>query len=444
MSLRGVTFRYYRSCSGFLPDFPKRLSGFLALLLLAFCICASAASARSGQLVIEVGKGLHLQGTEEAETVFVADPDVADLSASPGEAHFVYGKQPGETTVIGVDLTGSTLFSYDVIVIHNLDEVQRMIAYRFPGTHVTVQSARGSVYVSGTVADERIYDAIMESLRGSIPDGVLIDEIIVTDGRIIRLDVKFMEVARDQLEIYGVSWSVLTSSRPDGRCKSKPCLEVNALLKLLLDTGVATVLSETTLTTTSKKKASFMVGEELAIPHYAVSDAETAPGYSVDYRFVGLNVGFTPSFVPGEKIHLAIESEISNVHDTAQFINGDRFANIATRKVDTSVDLASGEDFILAGLSRLDTSASLDKPRRNWGLLGELSRWLFGRDNITSRQRDLIVVVTPFFGEPDKPVIAEVMDLQQSNLEYILARSAEARGERPASVRLYGPAGFLY
>ena len=71
----------------------SQLIGLILTVLVFALFSGTHASARGQRLVIEVGKGLQLQGTEEAETLFVADPDVADLSASPGEAHFLYGKR---------------------------------------------------------------------------------------------------------------------------------------------------------------------------------------------------------------------------------------------------------------------------------------------------------------------------------------------------------------
>src|SRR5690606_21152247 len=173
-----------------------------------------------------------------------------------------------------------TLFQYDVVVIHNLAEVQRMLVQRFPGAHVTIWSARGSIYVSGIVADERTYQAIIESLRGSVPDSVLIDEIAVAESRIIRLDVKLMEVARDQLETFGINWSVLASASKD-TCGSCTSIDVDVLMDLLLEHGVATVLSETSLTTISQKEATFMVGEEIAVPSRAAQEGEQ-PVFGVD------------------------------------------------------------------------------------------------------------------------------------------------------------------
>lgn len=419
----------------------RSVAWLVTILAVVLSMSTNIGFAQTQRLVLEVGKGLQLQGTNEAETLFVADPDVADLSSSPGEAHFLYGKRPGETTVIAVDVAGTRLFQYDVVVIHNLAAVQRMIAQRFPGVAISVRSARGSIYVSGTVSDERTYEAIIESLKNSVPDSILIDELAVAESRIVRLDVKLMEVARDQLESYGINWSMLASNGP-GSCGQCTSVEVDVLVKLLLEHGVASVLSETTLTTASQKKATFMVGEEIAVPTYASQESGLQPNFGVDYRFIGMNIGFTPQLTPGQKVNLEIDAEISNLRDTAQFISGNRVPNIASRKLETSVELESRQSYILAGLSQIDTNAATPKPRRNWGAVGELSRRIFGKDEITSRHRDLIIVVTPHFGERDKPSIAEVVDLQQSNLEYILSRKSS--GKYPTFIRLFGPSGFLY
>lgn len=415
------------------------LVGSFVLALLVLCAGAGADAARAERLVVEVGKGLQLRGTEETESLFVADSDIADLSASPGEAQFVYGKKPGETTVIGVDVAGKTLFRYDVIVIHNLDEMRRMLSQRFQGARISIQSARGSVYARGIVPDERTYDAVIASLRSNIPDSVLIEEIAVAESPTIKLDVTFMEVSREQLETYGINWSVLVSSR-DGDTS----VNVGAWVKLLVDNGVGTVLSETTLTTVSRRKASFMVGEEVAVPGYAADNDLGRMNYGVEYKFVGLTVDFTPELLAGGEVSLEIASEVSSLGDKSRFISGNRVPNVASRKLETSVELSSGQSYILAGLSRLDTTASGSKPRDQWGVAGEVVRSLLGHDDIRSRQRDLIVVVTPHFGESQRPDVAEVVDLQQTNLEYILSVEGRKRRGHAVPVDLHGSPGFLY
>ncbi len=411
----------------------------LAILILSSI--AGVESARAERLVIEVGKGLQLRGSKETESLFVADPAIVDLSTSPGEAQFVYGKKPGETTVIGVDVAGKTLFRYDVIVIHNLNEIQRMLSQRFKDAHISLQSARGSIYVSGVAPDQLTYNAILESLKANMPDSALIDEIAVGESPIIKLDLTFMEVARERLENYGINWSVLVSSE-HGNTTSN----VGAWVKLLVDNGVGTVLSETTLTTINGKKASLMVGEQVAVPGagYAVNNDPTRINFGVDYKFVGLAVDFTPELQAGNEVNLNVVSGVSSLGDNAQIISGNRIPGVAESKLTTSVRLSSGQGYILAGLSRLDTTASGNKPRDKWGGVGEVVRSLFGHDNIRSRQRDLIIVVTPHFGESQQPSVAEVVNTQQTNLEYLLSMEGRKKRGHPASVKLYGSPNFLY
>jgi len=422
------------SRSGALVFFARLLS----TLALVLCIWVKASAAYGQRLVIEIGKGLQLSGTENAESLFVADPTIADIQESPSEAHFIYGKSVGETTVTGVDLGGRTLFQYDMVVIYNLDEMQRMLSQRFPAARITIRSARGSVYATGTVPDQQTYDAAIESLEKSIPEGVLINEIAVAESPIIRLDIKFMEVSRDRLETYGVNWSALS---PSNHYRTGDILgrghDVNKFMKLLLDNGVATILSDTTLTTIGRKKASFMAGEEIAIPTHSVNNG--AASFGVDYKFVGFNIGFTPQLLPGDKVSLAIEAEISEPRQTVQFSSGP-VPYVAARKLNTNVDLHSGESFILAGLSRMDTTGAHDQPRRNWGVVGEVLRSLAGHGSVSAHNRDIAVVVTPYFGASDKPSAADITGLQRSNIEFILSNKSKPF----SSARIYGPAGFLY
>jgi len=410
---------------------PWRLS-LLAVAIISVCLWAEIAGARNQRLVVEVGKGLQLSGMEDAEEIFVADPQIAEVSAAR-EAGFVYGVRAGETTLIGTDPAGKTLFQYDVIVIDNLDEMHRMIAQRFPGASVAIRSARGSVYVSGTVTDQRTHDDLVKSLTASLPSGLLIPDIAVADSPIIRLNVKFMEVFRDGVEAYGINWSALTGNG-SGQGDSQ---DVSRIVDLLLDNGVATILSETTLTAVSGKKAEFKAGEEVALPARSVGNGGTT-ALGVDYKFVGFSIDFTPHLIAGDKVSLHVKADISEPAQTVQLAGGPA-PYLASRTLATDAQLNSGESFILAGLSQLGTNATLNNPRENWGVMGEVFRSLFGHDKITTRNRDMVVVVTPQFGLSSKPSAADIVDLRRSNIEYVLLRKGF-----PISVRIYGRAGFLY
>ena len=99
------------------------------------------------RLIVEMGKGIFLPNTGAVETVFVADTNIADVTSSPGEAVFLFGKSVGETTLIATDLSGNEQFRFDVTVVLNLAEIRRSLDQRFGGEQIALSSARGSVMV---------------------------------------------------------------------------------------------------------------------------------------------------------------------------------------------------------------------------------------------------------------------------------------------------------
>ncbi|MCY1740488.1 pilus assembly protein N-terminal domain-containing protein [Ensifer sp. SL37] len=425
----------------FAPNRTRSLMRCAGLLSFLSWLVFAAPAVGQQNLVVEVGKGLRLGRVANAESVFVADPSIADITSSPGEAVYVHGKAPGETTIIAADIAGKTLFQYNLVVVHNLSEIRRALNKRFAGEAVTLSSARGSVYVSGTVSDERTHQDVLATVRAAVPDGALIDEISVAQSQIVQLEVKLLEVRADQLERHGINWSILAAANTNKQ--SGNLTSVDSVISLLIANGVATVAAESTLATVSNRKANFSVGEELAMPVFAAGDGSDARNFSVDFKFVGIDLSFTPVVLPSGKISLEIASEASSAQATARQINGNSFPNLVARKFTTNVDLESGRSFVVAGLSRLDTSANIQKPREGFG--ANALRTVIGKDQIESAQRDLVVVVTPRVAELQKPSVKELLPSSQTNLEFILDKKVHAnRRSGSASVKLVGPAGFVY
>jgi pilus assembly protein CpaC len=432
-------------CSGYAKTFLMWASHGMATITIVLLSLAMTVEATAQQrLVVEVGKGLRLDRLKEAESIFVADTNIADISASPGDAHFIYGKSAGETSVIAADISGQTLLQYDLIVVHNLVELRRMLSRRFGDQAVYINSARGSIFISGTVSDERTRQNILSSLDRSVPGSALIDELIVAQGNVIELHLRFVEVARERLEEYGIDWSILTSANANqGTSTTNSLGNIDVLLSLLLANGVATNATESTLTTVSNRKAEFWVGDEIAIPTFTGVKGANSEIFSIDFKFVGSNVDFLPTLLPGGRINLQINTTVSSIQPSARMINGNSFPNLASRRFSANVELGSGEGFVIASLSRMETLAHIQKPRDFLG--GNLVRNIFGHDRIEAAQRDMLVVVTPRFGGPVTPTVNQVVMRPKSNLEYILSHIAEMGGKSDSKqLRLFGPSGFLY
>ncbi len=425
----------------------------LALLFFLSVTPAPAEAQVTQRMVIEEGKGKSLSNLGEAESVFVADTSIADVSTSPGEAAYIFGKAVGETTLIATGRNGGILFEIAISVTHNLRGLRATLSQRFPGEAITLASARGSIYVSGVVSTERVHANVLETLRNSVPSSALIDELVVRDSQLIQLEVKLMEISVDLAENYGIDWNGLVASSGFsvgaqsggiirfGYDETDPQTSVDATVDLLVNSGIATLVTQSSLTTVSGKDADFSVGEEIAIPTFS-GETEAATGnFSIDYKFVGMNVRFKPQMLPGSKLRLEVNSVISGLQPATTTINGNDFPNLSTRRFATNVELRDKQSFVIAGLSRQETRNQATG--ENDTVFAATMRRILGTDNISSSKRELIAVITPRFGDLERRPVEHILSRPMSNLEYILSQYSSKAGSI-GKIEVHGPAGFLY
>ncbi|WP_424978259.1 type II and III secretion system protein family protein [Leisingera sp. S232] len=407
------------------------------------------------RMVVEEGKGKSLSNLGQAESIFVADTSVADVSTSPGEAAYIFGKAVGDTTLIATGTNGEILFEIAVSVTHNLRGLRATLSQRFPGEAISLASARGSIFVSGVVSTERVHENVLETLRNSVPSSALIDELVVRDSQLIQLEVRLMEISVDQAENYGIDWNGLVASSgfsvgaqsgnsgviSFGYDETDPATSVDATVDLLVDSGIATLVTQSSLTTVSGKDADFSVGEEIAIPTFSGQTDPANGNFSIDYKFVGMNVKFKPQMLPGSKLRLEVNSVISGLQPATTTINGNAFPNLSTRRFATNVELRDNQSFVIAGLSRQETRNTATGESDT--IFASTMRRLLGSDSISSSKRELIAVITPRFGNLERRPVEQILARPMSNLEHILSQYASKAGSI-GKVEVHGPAGFLY
>ena len=101
------------------------------------------------QVALEVNKGRLVRLDSPAATVFVADPDTADVQVKSPSLIYLLGKKAGETTLFAVDAREQLLASMDVKVTHNLGGLRRAVGDLHPGADVSVSSAGGRIVLDG-------------------------------------------------------------------------------------------------------------------------------------------------------------------------------------------------------------------------------------------------------------------------------------------------------
>ena len=422
---------------------------FAAFTFVASAIAQNELGAeKQGSIHLEIGEGVLIPNTVAVEAVFVSDPEVADVRKSPEETIFLFGKSVGTTSFIATDNSGNKLFSFTIFVSHKLGEIQDMLSNRFPNEPVSVRSSRGSIMVSGSISNNRVHKSIFDSLEAALPETAIIDTTQILASNLVSLDVKILEVNKTQAERFGVDvnaliaangFSIGVENRGTVRVGFNPEKQVSKLtatLDLLISNQVATVKTETSLSTLSGKQAVFEVGGEIPIPSFSTSG--NTRDFSLNYKFVGLLLQFTPVRLEENKVLLNIASSVSNAEPSSLSVNGNAFPTLNTRRFTTEIELADQQSFLIAGLSQQGSLASLRQPKKDHQISRGLAE-LFSSNQVQSDSRELIILVTPLFRRPKLRSISLENIRPASNLEYIVSRKT-----RRKNVKIYGSVGFIY
>src|SRR5271166_4554651 len=101
--------------------------------------------ANGQRIVLEVGKGTLIRLAAPAATVFVANPDVADVQVKSPTLVYISAKGPGETVIYAVDAGDSVLLNAPVLVEHDLSRLRSSLKQLVPGERISVDSVDGNL-----------------------------------------------------------------------------------------------------------------------------------------------------------------------------------------------------------------------------------------------------------------------------------------------------------
>jgi pilus assembly protein CpaC len=148
------------------------------------------------------------------------------------------------------------------------------------------------------------------------------------------------------------------------------------------------------LTALSGETASFLAGGEFPIP-----TAQGINGTSVEFKEYGVSLAFTPTVLEGGRISMRVRPEVSELSSAGAIkLNGFEIPSLTTRRTETTVELGSGQSFMIGGLLRNSASNSTEKAP--W--LGDLPILgaLFRSNSFRRNETELVIVVTPYLVKP--------------------------------------------
>jgi pilus assembly protein CpaC len=212
---------------------------------------------------------------------------------------------------------------------------------------------------------------------------------------------------------------------------------INGVLRFLGGDTTWTVLLAT-LITLSGQSADFLAGGEFPIPVPQENGAIT-----IEFKEFGVGLSFTPTVLDG-KIHMNVSPEVSELDfSNAVFLSGFVIPGITTRRVDTSIELADGQSFAIAGLLQENVREVVSK----FPVLGDLPVLgsLFRSSSFQKNETELIVIATPHLVKPldmARQTLPGDQFSEPSDFEFYLLGQLEGTGsDESTPVPSMNPAG---
>jgi pilus assembly protein CpaC len=104
-------------------------------------------------ILLEAGKGTLIRLPRAASTVFIANPDVADVQIKSPTLIYLNAKTTGETVLYAVDADERVLLNAPVRVEHDLSRLRDSFHYLIPGENISVESVDGSLVLTHRIHD---------------------------------------------------------------------------------------------------------------------------------------------------------------------------------------------------------------------------------------------------------------------------------------------------
>ena len=407
---------------------------------------AQAVVSPSQDLVLSIGRGELINVPGNMADIFVANEAIADVQVKSQRQLFVMGKSGGETTIYASNAAGDIIWSANVRVGSNIGSVDQMLALAMPEANIQVATmGTNTVLLTGTVAapeDAAEAERLVAAFVGA--NANVVSRLRMATPLQVNLRVRFAEVSRSLVRSLGTNLTTIDSSSGfqfgigQGRqfggtfapgtalCTTTTCtvplpgggttagstlargsegttiggiarflgMDIGAALDLAETEGLVTTLSQPNLTALSGETAQFLAGGEFPIPLSQGLGTTT-----VEYKNYGVSLSYTPTVLSNGRISIRVRPEVSELSTQgAVTLNGFQIPALTIRRAETTIELGSGQSFMIAGLLSNNSSNIIDRAPG----LGEIPILgnLFRSTDFRRGETELVIVVTPYLVQP--------------------------------------------
>ena len=333
-------------------------------------------------------------------------------------------KKVGTTNVLVWDPSGRLQAAIDVHVSSAQSQLQAELRRILEVEDITVESTGHATVLKGSVPSAVKLEQALEVSKaylGAESGGKIVNLLHVGGNQEVMLKVVVAEMSRTLNREFGMNFNALIEagsgtinvasfiqglSGPEDAVNFAALLsgygaleQLAVFLDALDERGLGKVLAEPTLLARSGETASFLVGGEVPIP---IAQGGAFGSITVEFKDFGVGLGFTPTVLGPDRIHLQVAPEVSDVDFTlGTEVAGTVVPGFVTRRATTAVELKDGQSFAIAGL----LSDSVRQLSGRYPLLGDIPILgaLFRSSTFQKNQTELVIIVTPHLVKPLGP-----------------------------------------
>lgn len=414
-------------------------------------VAAQSVVSPKQDIVLSIGRGELVNVPGTMADVFIANDEIADVQIKSQRQLYLFGKAGGETTVYASNAQGDIIWSANVRVGSNIGSIDQMLGLAMPEAKINVATmGTNTVLLTGTVAapeDAAEAQALVEAFVGESTN--VISRLRMATPLQVNLQVRIAEVSRSVVRSLGVNLASIDSTSGfkfgigqgrspvtfnpgrslgvgsgntvdrflnpiTGEIEEVPAssiaggglgstlgfagqllgLDIAGALDLAETHGLVTTLAQPNLTALSGETAEFLAGGEFPIPVSQGLGTTT-----IEYKNYGIGLAYSPTVLSNGRISIRVRPEVSELSTQgAVTLNGFQVPALVTRRAETTVELGSGQSFMIAGLLSNNAQNQIEKAPGlgNIPILGNL----FRSTNWRRGETELVIVVTPYLVKP--------------------------------------------
>jgi pilus assembly protein CpaC len=397
--------------------------------------------APANDVTLSVGAGRMVRLAGAMTDLFVANDTIADVQVRSPNQIYIFGRAAGNTTVYATDRGGRVVYSANVRVGQNLGSVSQLLEMAMPEADITATTLNNMVLLTGSVASpsdaeeaERLVTAfvgegtqVVSRLRTATPQQVMLQVRIAEVSRTLVREIGTNLLSRDNSGgfQFGVSrgnagsitdrlsdtlidpatgnprvlgtqntFASVAGATTLGAAGRLLGMDILSTLNLAETNGLVTTLAEPSLTALSGETASFLAGGEFPIPI-----SQSLGTVTIEYKSYGVGLAFTPTVLENGRISLRVRPEVSELSSEGSIrFNGFEVPALTTRRAETTVELGSGQSFVIGGLLRNSNNNTIDRAP-GLGSLPIIGA-LFRSTRFRRAETELVIVVTPYLVQP--------------------------------------------